>query len=76
VATPYPAAQYPAAQYLAAQGNRRRRKEFHIPCARSGKTPQKREESGLWRCLNPLFRNAILAKPPGNRSGRRIGAPL
>jgi hypothetical protein len=37
VATPYPAA----------QENRRDRKEFHIPLRRSGKTQQKREESGL-----------------------------
>jgi HSP20 family molecular chaperone IbpA len=63
VATPYPAA----------QENRRRRKEFHIPCARSGKTPQKREESGLWRCLNPLFRNAILPRPPGIVPGGALG---
>jgi HSP20 family molecular chaperone IbpA len=63
VATPYPAA----------QGNRRRRKEFHIPLRQSGKTPQKREESGLWRCLNPLFRNAILRKPSGIVPGGTLG---
>jgi hypothetical protein len=36
VATPSP-----AAQYLAAQGNRRRRKEFHIALRRSGEMPEK-----------------------------------
>src|SRR5260370_41608935 len=43
------------------------------PRAGRAETAQKREESGLWRCLNPLFRNAILAKPPGIVPGGALG---
>src|SRR5579862_1232319 len=42
-------------------------------CARSAETPEKREESGLWRCLNRLFRNAILRMSPGIVPGGALG---